>query len=85
MKALISIGTALCLAFALSAAHNLDALDAQDQAAQKNVQQEQAALARFERAAQAICGGQNTGWRVDNITLTCTTKRGFTTKKVSIQ
>ena len=85
MKALITIGTALCMALALSAAHNLDIEDAQTTAVQQQTQKEQATLARFERAAQSICGGQNTGWRVDGITLTCTTKRGFVTQKVALQ
>lgn len=83
MKTLIAIGTALCLALALSAAHNLDEVDAQQD--QKQAQKEQSAQARFEKAAQSICGGQNAGWNLDGITLTCSTKRGFVTQKVAIK
>lgn len=85
MKTLIAIGTALCLALALSAAHNLDEADAQQVVNQKQVKQEQSALARFEKAAQSICGGENADWHIDGITVTCSTKRGFITQKVAIK
>jgi hypothetical protein len=85
MKTLIAIGTALCMAFSLSAAHNLDVEEAQAIEQQTVKQKERADHARFERAAHAICGGQNAGWNIDGITITCTTKRGFVTQKVSIQ
>lgn len=84
MKTLIAIGTALCLALALSAAHNLDEADAKQAANQKQAQKEQSALARFEQAAQALCG-DNAGWHLDGVTLTCSTKRGFVTQKVAIK
>lgn len=84
MKTLIAIGTALCLALALSAAHNLDEVDAQQAVNQKQAKKEQTTLARFEKAAQSICG-ENADWHIDGITITCSTKRGFITQKVAIK
>lgn len=81
MKAISIFGGALCIAFALSAAHNLDRIDEAESHAKAQAKKEQLALARFEKAAQAICG-QNAGWRVDGISVTCTTKRGFVTQTV---
>ena len=84
MKTLITLATALCIALGMSAAHNLDEETAAALAHQKQEKQQQTTLARFEKAAQSICG-DNAGWRLDGITLTCTTKRGFVTQKVAIQ
>lgn len=85
MKLLISIGTALCFVLAISAAQVQEDAEAQQSVNQKQVQKEQSALARFEKAAQAICGGQNADWSLDGITLTCSTKRGVVTQKVAIK
>ena len=83
MKTFIILATALCMALGMSAAHNLDEADAVAAAHQKQEKQQQTAVARFKKAAQSICG-DNAGWRLDGITLTCTTKRGFATQKVAI-
>lgn len=84
MKTLIAIGTALCFVLAISAAQVQEDAEAQQAASQKQAQKEQSALARFEQAAQALCG-DNAGWHLDGITLTCSTKRGFITQKVAIK
>lgn len=84
MKTLIAIGTALCFVLAISAAQVQEDAEAQQAASQKQAQKEQSALARFEQAAQALCGG-NADWNLDGITLTCSTKRGFITQKVAIK
>jgi hypothetical protein len=77
------------MALALSTAYLLDgpgdhqaAIDAAADA--KATQAEQAAQARFERAAQAMCG-ENAGWtRLDNGAVQCLTKRGHKTQKVQL-
>lgn len=59
--------------------HSTEMAQAQDlQAAIKN----EAAQARFARAASTICG-ENAGWYLvdDSKTIQCTTKRGHKTKK----
>jgi hypothetical protein len=78
---------AVAVAVVLSTAYLLDGPSdhqaAQDAAADaKATQREQAALARFEKAAQAMCGGENASWRLlDNGSVQCFTKRGFRTTK----
>jgi hypothetical protein len=77
---------AVATALVLSTAYLLDgpsdhqaAIDAAADA--KATQREQAALARFEKAAQAMCGGENATWRLlDNGSVQCFTKRGFRTQ-----
>jgi hypothetical protein len=50
----------------------------------KATQREQAALARFEKAAQAMCG-DNAGWtKLENGSVQCLTKRGHKTQKVQL-
>ena len=76
-------------ALVLSTAYLLDgpsdhqaALDAA--ADVKATQREQAALARFERAAQEMCG-DNAGWKLlDSGSVQCFTKRGHKTQKVQL-
>lgn len=76
-------------ALVLSTAYLLDGPSdhqaAQDAAADaKATQREQAALARFEKAAQAMCG-ENSGWaRLENGSVQCLTKRGHKTQKVQL-
>ena len=48
------------------------------------VAKKQTAQQRFDKAAQAICGG-NAGYELAGITLTCSTKRGHITQKVAIK
>lgn len=84
MKTLIAIGTALCFVLAISAAQVQEDAEAQQAVNQKQAQKEQSALARFEKAAQSVCG-ENAGWQLDGINLTCSTKRGFVTQKVAIK
>jgi hypothetical protein len=77
---------AVAMAAVLSTAYLLDgpsdhqaAIDAAADA--KATQREQAALARFEKAAQAMCGGENATWKLlDNGSVQCFTKRGFRTQ-----
>jgi hypothetical protein len=77
---------AVAMAAVLSMAYLLDgpsdhqaAIDAAADA--KATQREQAALARFEKAAQAMCGGENATWKLlDNGSVQCFTKRGFRTQ-----
>jgi len=80
---------AVAMALVLSTAYLLDgpsdhqaALDAA--ADVKATQAEQRAQARFERAAQAMCG-DNAGWtRLENGSVQCFTKRGHKTQKVQL-
>jgi hypothetical protein len=80
---------AVLTALLLSTAYLLDgpsdhqaAIDAASDA--KATQREQAALARFEKAAQAMCG-DNAGWtQLDNGAVQCFTKRGHKTQKVQL-
>ena len=80
---------AVAMAAVLSTAYLLDgpsdhqaAMDAAADA--KATQREQAALARFEKAAQAMCG-DNAGWtKLDNGAVQCFTKRGYKTQKVQL-
>ena len=80
---------AVAMAAALSTAYLLDgpsdhqaALDAAADA--KATQREQAALARFEKAAQSMCG-KNSGWtKLENGSVQCFTKRGYKTQKVQL-
>ena len=80
---------AVAVAAVLSTAYLLDgpsdhqaAMDAATDA--KATQREQAALARFEKAAQAMCG-DNAGWtQLENGSVQCFTKRGHKTQKVQL-
>ena len=78
---------AIAVAVVLSTAYLLDGPSdyqaAVDSAANARATQlEQAALARFEKAAQAMCGGENATWKLlDNGSVQCFTKRGFRTTK----
>lgn len=83
---------AACLAIMLAAAGHLDDLsptDAQAEWAASGALQDaiknEAADARFTRAAASICG-ENAGWKlVDNDrTIQCTTKRGQATRRASL-
>tara|TARA_R110000868_G_scaffold44009_1_gene147543 strand:+ start:583 stop:849 length:267 start_codon:yes stop_codon:yes gene_type:complete len=86
MNHTINWALALAVAVVLSTAYLLDgpsdhqaALDAA--ADVKATQAEQRAQARFERAAQAMCGGENAGWKLlDNGSVQCFTKRGYRTQ-----
>jgi hypothetical protein len=76
-------------ALVLSTAYLLDgpsdhqaAMDAAADA--KATQREQAALARFEKAARRMCG-DNAGWtQLENGSVQCFTKRGHKTQKVQL-
>ena len=76
-------------ALVLSTAYLLDgpsdhqaAIDAASDA--KATQREKAQQARFEKAAQSICGN-NAGWQLlENGTVQCFTKRGHKTQKVQL-
>ena len=80
---------ALAMAAVLSTAYLMDgpsdhqaAIDAAADA--KATQREQAVLARFEKAAQQMCG-ENAGWtKLDNGSVQCFTKRGHATQKVQL-
>jgi hypothetical protein len=80
---------AVATALVLSTAYLLDgpsdheaAIDAAVDA--KATQAEQRAQARFERAAQAMCG-ENAGWtQLENGAVQCLTKRGHKTQKVQL-
>lgn len=80
---------AVAVALVLSTAYLLDgpsdhqaAIDAA--ADVKATQREQAALARFEKAAQAMCG-ENSGWtKLENGAVQCFTKTGRKTQKVQL-
>ena len=89
MNHAINYALAVAVAVVLSTAYLLDgpsdhqaALDAA--ADVKATQREQAALARFEKAAQAMCG-ENSGWtKLENGSVQCFTKRGHKTQKVQL-
>jgi hypothetical protein len=76
-------------ALVLSTAYLLDgpsdiqaAIDAAADA--KATQTEQRAQARFEKAAQQMCG-ENSGWtQLENGSVQCFTKRGHKTQKVQL-
>lgn len=80
---------AATLAALLSTAYLLDGPDdhstewrqAQDiETAQKTAQ----AAARFDKAARAMCGGENAAWSdLGNGTIQCSTKRGHRTVRVA--
>lgn len=80
---------AAAVALVLSTAYLLDgpsdhqaAIDAAADA--KATQREQAQQARFEKAAQSMCGN-NAGWQLlENGTVQCFTKRGHKTQKVQL-
>ena len=80
---------AVAVAVVLSTAYLLDgpsdhqaAMDAAADA--KATQAEQRAQARFERAAQAMCG-ENSGWtKLENGSVQCFTKTGHKTQKVKL-
>jgi hypothetical protein len=89
MNHAINWGLAALTALVLSTAYLLDgpsdhqaAIDAAADA--KATQREQAALARFEKAAQQMCG-DNAGWKLlENGAVQCFTKRGHKTQKVQL-
>jgi len=89
MNNIINWTLAVAIALVLSTAYLLDgpsdhqaAIDAAADA--KATQREQAALARFEKAAQQMCG-ENSGWtKLDNGSVQCFTKRGHATQKVQL-
>jgi Flp pilus assembly protein TadG len=89
MNHLINWGLAVAVAAVLSTGYLLDgpsdhqaAMDAAADA--KATQAEQRAQARFERAAQAMCG-ENAGWtKLENGSVQCFTKRGHKTQKVQL-
>jgi hypothetical protein len=89
MNHLINWTLAVATALVLSTAYLLDgpsdhqaAMDAAADA--KATQREQAALARFEKAAQQMCG-DNAGWKLlENGAVQCFTKRGKKTLKVQL-
>ena len=80
---------AVAVALVLSTAYLLDgpsdhqaAIDAAADA--KATQAEQAQQARFEKAAQAMCG-ENSGWtQLENGAVQCFTKTGRKTQKVQL-
>ena len=80
---------ALAVAAVLSTAYLLDgpsdhqaAIDAAADA--KATQAEQRAQARFEKAAQAMCGDNASWTKLDNGAVQCFTKRGHATQKVQL-
>jgi hypothetical protein len=89
MNHLINYALAALAALVLSTAYLLDgpsdhqaAMDAASDA--KATQREQAALARFEKAAQAMCG-DNAGWtQLENGAVQCFNKTGRKTQKVNL-
>jgi hypothetical protein len=89
MNHLINWTLAALTALVLSTAYLLDgpsdhqaAIDAA--ADTKATQREQAALARFEKAAQAMCG-DNAGWtQLENGAVQCFNKTGRKTQKVQL-
>jgi len=89
MNHAINWGLAALAALVLSTAYLLDgpgdiqaAIDAAADA--KATQTEQRAQARFEKAAQQMCG-ENSGWaRLENGAVQCFTKRGKKTSKVQL-
>jgi hypothetical protein len=89
MNHLINWTLAALTALVLSTAYLLDgpsdhqaAMDAAADA--KATQTEQRAQARFEKAAQQMCG-DNAGWtQLENGAVQCFTKRGHKTQKVQL-
>ena len=89
MNHAINWALVVAMAVVLSTAYLLDgpsdhqaALDAA--ADVRATQAEQRAQARFERAAQAMCG-DNAGWKLlDSGSVQCFTKRGYKTQKVQL-
>ena len=89
MNNIINWTMAVAVAVVLSTAYLLDgpsdhqaAMDAEADA--KATQRDQAALARFEKAAQAMCG-DNAGWtKLENGAVQCFTKTGRKTQKVQL-
>lgn len=89
MNNIINWTLAVAVSLVLSTAYLLDgpsdhqaALDAA--ADVRSTQAEQRAQARFERAAQAMCG-DNAGWKLlDSGSVQCFTKRGYKTQKVQL-
>jgi hypothetical protein len=89
MNHLINWGLAVAVAAMLSTAYLLDgpsdhqaAIDAAADA--KATQREQAQQARFEKAAQAMCG-DNAGWKLlENGSVQCFTKTSRKTQKVQL-
>jgi hypothetical protein len=89
MNHLINWTLAALTALILSTAYLLDgpsdhqaAIDAAADA--KATQAEQRAQARFEKAAQQMCG-ENAGWKLlENGSVQCFTKRGHKTRKVQL-
>jgi hypothetical protein len=89
MNQIINWTMAIAVSLVLSTAYLLDGPSdhqaAQDASADSQAtQREQAALARFEKAAQAMCG-DNAGWaKLENGAVQCFTKRGHATQKVQL-
>jgi hypothetical protein len=89
MNHLINWTLAVATALVLSTAYLLDgpsdhqaAIDAASDA--KATQREQAQQARFEKAAQAMCG-DNAGWtQLENGAVQCFNKTGRKTQKVNL-
>ena len=89
MNQIINWTLAVAVSLALSTAYLLDgpsdhqaAIDAAADA--KATQAEQRAQARFEKAAQAMCG-DNAGWtKLENGAVQCFTKTGRKTQKVQL-
>lgn len=89
MNNIINWTLAALTALILSTAYLLDgpsdhqaAIDAAADA--KATQREKAQQARFEKAAQSMCGN-NAGWQLlENGTVQCFTKRGHKTQKVQL-
>jgi hypothetical protein len=81
----LAVATALVLSTAYLLDGPSDHQAAMDAAADaKATQREQAALARFEKAAQQMCG-ENSGWtQLENGSVQCFTKRGKKTLKVQL-
>ena len=89
MNNIINWTMAVAVAVVLSTAYLLDgpseiqaAIDAAADA--RATQAEQRAQARFEKAAQAMCG-ENAGWtKLENGAVQCFTKTGRKTQKVQL-
>ena len=89
MNNIINWTLAVAVSLVLSTAYLLDgpsdhqaAMDAEADA--KATQREKAQQARFEKAAQAMCGN-NAGWQLlENGAVQCFTKRGHKTQKVQL-
>ena len=89
MNQIINWTLAVAVSLALSTAYLLDgpsdhqaAIDAAADA--KATQRELAQQARFEKAAQQMCG-ENAGWKLlENGSVQCFTKRGHKTQKVQL-